>query len=168
MASISWGESRWNYSAWADASTGDRDDIGGGLFGINVKPYADKGMPWPWTKEEIQDPYRSAQIARNDFFLGRGYQPWSTRQGGRHPADLSHGNEARAAAGLGDILEENYGVVAMPPAMVSSDGVKTMIFHNSFNVQGVGANGSVDMRRTVQVLADQLEGEINRRMSRSN
>ena len=50
MASISWGESRWNYAAWADASTGDRDDIGGGLFGINVKPYADKGMPWPWSK----------------------------------------------------------------------------------------------------------------------
>ena len=57
----------------------------------------------------------------------------------------------------------------MPPAAVSSNGAKTLIFHNSFNIQGgTGGNGSVDMRRTVQILADQLEGEMNRRMARSN
>ena len=36
-------------------------------------------MPPPWTSEEIQDPWRSAEIAYNDFYISRGYEPWSTR-----------------------------------------------------------------------------------------
>ena len=163
MATISWGESNWNYKGWADASTGDRDDIGGGLFGINVKPYVDKGMPWPWSKAEIQDPYRSAQIAMNDFYRGRGYDPWSTRQGGRHEADIANGNAARAAAGLGDM---DYGFIAQAPA---PSGPPAVIFHNNFTIQGgSGTNGGIDMRRTVTILADQLEEELKRRVARSN
>ena len=161
MASISFGESTWNYRGWADASTGDTNDIGGGLFGINVKPYVDKGKPWPWSREEIQDPWRSAEIAYNDFFVGRGYDPWTTRN-----RSQVEGNRAVQMAGLGDA---EYEAMLTPTGPTSSSGKVTVNqFTNHFNIGGSTGGGGIDVRRTVTMIADHLEDEMKTRAARSN
>jgi hypothetical protein len=167
MAAISWHESSWKYDSWVE----DDDDIGGGLFGLNQKWDLDHGLTPRFTKADAQDPYISAQIARsmylNEFpYNGPGgkntYRPWTTRDETRAPGD-----EARAAAGLGDI---DYGAesLMMPPVprSQSSGGVN---FYNTFSISGGGgANGGIDVRRTATLLADQLEQQMQQRMSRSN
>ena len=91
MAAIAYHESGWHWNVWVGPPQ-DNDDIGGGLFGINQKPYIDAGQVPPWSKEEIQDPYRSAEIAYTDFYKTRGYKPWTTRDKPR-----TKGDQARAA-----------------------------------------------------------------------
>ena len=166
MAAIAWWESRWTASSWVQ----DSDDIGGGLFAINKKPYLDKGMPVPWTDDEIRDPYRSAEIAYNDFYKTRGYKPWTTRD---KPLDM--GIKARNAAGVGDIFTDigdtpTYDMMAAP--MAGGAGSNSHVnFHNTFNLSvpgnGGGSNGGIDVRRTVNLIADHLEGEMKKRLARS-
>ena len=55
----------------------------------------------------------------------------------------------------------------MAPMALQSQSAP-VIFHNNITIQGGGGGDGVDMRRTVQVLADQLEGEMQRRMARTN
>jgi hypothetical protein len=67
--------------------------------------------------------------------------------------------------GAGDLLEDNIAGPMMMPAPRQAP----MIFNNTFTIQGgSGGNGGIDMRRTVQVLADQLQDEMKRRMARAN
>jgi hypothetical protein len=103
MAAIAWHESNWYPWQWVT----DDDDIGGGLFAINQKPWLDKGMTPLYSKAEIQDPLRSAQIAW-EYYRTRGYQPWTTRN-----KSLDMGAQARAAANVGDAVFDT-GTMPMP------------------------------------------------------
>jgi hypothetical protein len=71
MVAISFRESGWNPNNWVT----DSDDVGGGLWAINQLPWIKKGQTPPWTKAEIQNPTRAAQIAM-EMFKQRGYAPW--------------------------------------------------------------------------------------------
>lgn len=42
------------------------------------------------------------------------------------------------------------------------------VFHNTFQINGGGNGGSIDTKRTANMLADQLEEEMKRRMARRN
>lgn len=68
--------------------------------------------------------------------------------------------------GAGDLMEDN---ISGPMAM-GQPWQAPMVFNNNFTIQGGGggSSGGIDVRRTVQVLADQLEGEMKRRMARTN
>ena len=58
-----------------------------------------------YSKAEIQDPLRSAQIAW-EYYKDRGYQPWTTRN---KPLDM--GAQARAAANVGDAVFDAGGYI---------------------------------------------------------
>ena len=67
--------------------------------------------------------------------------------------------------GAGDLMEDNIS----GPMPMAQPRQAPMVFHNNFNIQGGGGgSGGIDVRRTVQVLADQLEDEMKRRMARTN
>ena len=106
MAAIAFHESGWNPNSWVE----DDDDIGGGLFAINQKPWLDQGLTPKYSKQEIQDPLRSAQIAW-EYFQERGYQPWTTRN---KPLDM--GIQARQAANVGDAVFDTGSMSSFTPA----------------------------------------------------
>jgi hypothetical protein len=152
MAAISWHESGWRPSSWV----ADDDDIGGGLWAINQKPWIDKGQVPPYSKADIQDPVRSTQIAR-EYYLDRGYQPWTTRN-----KSLDMGIQAREAAGVGDI-----GYYDSPMDTTVAAG-RSIMFNNTFQISGSGSGGGIDVRRTATLLADQLEAQMRQRTARTN
>ena len=156
MAAISWHESNWTPSAWVN----DDDDIGGGLFGINQRPYIIKGMIPPWTKAEIQDPYRSAQIAYSDFYIGRGYQPWTTRN---KPLDM--GEQARKLAGLGDTEGTPVVTTTTPPAVGTFDsdlddlGRQAASYSRQTRLGGVGDIQGMDYASMVPTPASSVTSQ---------
>jgi Lysozyme like domain len=157
MAAISYHESSWDPTR---SNTKGRDNSHG-LFQINIKPWLDKGQTPPWTIEELKDPYRSAEIARQ-YYIDRGYEPWTTRN-----MSLEPGRRAREAAGVGDY--EALMTLPAPMASVGSNNGSRVVFQNTFNIQGGGnGGGGVDVRRTATLIADHLEDEMNRRMARRN
>jgi hypothetical protein len=120
-------------------------------------------------------------IARGNLLNDGAWTDWLhdmsafyTSWGGSHGASLiMNTTQSRAAEMLGHTI--NAGDVsdyytATPMAAPTSVLKQTpMIFHNNFTIEGGGgANGGIDIRRTVTMLADQLETEMNRRMARRN
>jgi hypothetical protein len=95
MVAISFRESGWNPNSWVT----DNDDVGGGLWAINQLPWIKKGLTPPWSKAEIQDPNRAAQIAK-ELFDQRGYQPWTTAGGAMARTDQDRARQAVQMAGL--------------------------------------------------------------------
>jgi hypothetical protein len=95
MVAISFRESGWNPNAWVT----DSDDVGGGLWAINQLPWLRKNLTPPWTKEEIQDPTRAAQIAY-EMWSSRGYQPWTTAGGAMARTDQDRALKAVQQSGL--------------------------------------------------------------------
>jgi hypothetical protein len=80
--------------------------------------------------------------------------------------DFSKGTQAVRDAGLGDV--EAMGYLNMMPNRSLGKGV--VQFNNTFQInggQGSGAGG-IDVRRTVTMLANQLEDEMQRRLARTN
>ena len=57
-----------------------------------------------------------------------------------------------------------------PTLPVTSDSGKTIVFNNNFTISGGGGGqgGGIDVRRTVTMLAEQLEGEMRKRLARQN
>ena len=109
MVAISFRESGWHTDTWVT----DNDDVGGGLWAINQLPWLSKGLTPPWTKEEIQNPTRAAQIAK-ELFDQRGYQPWTTAGGAMARTDQAHAQAAVAAAHLGDAVFDPGMSMPMP------------------------------------------------------
>ena len=65
---------------------------------------------------------------------------------------------------LGDIPELGpYGHFAAP-----AGSRQNVVFYNTFNVGSGGAGNSVDLRRSVTQMADHLENEMKKRVSRSS
>ena len=102
FVAISFRESGWNPTSWVE----DDDDVGGGLWAINQLPWLKKHLTPPWTKAEIQDPNRAAQIAK-EMFDSRGYQPWTTAGGAMARTDQARALQAVQLAGLGDPMSDS-------------------------------------------------------------
>jgi hypothetical protein len=167
MAAISYRESHWNPLAW----NGQGQDRSGGLLQINQKPYLDKGQTPPYGVMDLLDPYANAKIAYDLFNKtipnAGGYSPWTyPGEDWRYKVDFSKGTQAVRDAGLGDV--EAMGYLNMMPNRSLGKGV--VQFNNTFQInggQGSGAGG-IDVRRTVTMLANQLEDEMQRRLARTN
>jgi Lysozyme like domain len=167
MAAISYRESHWNPLAW----NGVGQDRSGGLLQINQKPYLDKGQTPPYSVMDLLDPYANAKIAYDLFNKtipnAGGYSPWTyPGEDWRYKVDFSKGQQAVRDAGLGDV--EAMGYLNMMPNRSLGKGV--VQFNNTFQInggQGSGAGG-IDVRRTVTMIANQLEDEMQRRMARTN
>jgi hypothetical protein len=167
MTSISFRESRWNPNAW----NGSGQDRSGGLLQINQKPWLDKGQTPPFSTSDLLDPYANAQIAY-DMFTRKipgqgGYSPWDYPgdPSWQYKVDFGKGSAAVHAAGLGDAE-----FMSMLPSRTSGGGGLVQ-FHNVFQIGGGGNGagaGGIDVRRTVNMIADQLETEMTRRVSRVN
>lgn len=67
---------------------------------------------------------------------------------------------------LGDMDDSSYYPSPSTPMAVPSR--QQVSFYNTFRIEGGGGGGGVDMGRTVTLLADKLEQEMNRRMAKRN
>ena len=177
---IAYRESRWTTNQWVT----DSDDTGGGLLGVNQMPWTGKRppQPSPYTQADVLDPQATAFIAM-DMYKGvpplhRGgaansFYPWKDDSGnplGGVPAEAGNYTDlALKKAGLGDMIDEMRMNVSM--AGPQRTGGAGMTFHNTFQLSvptyGGGSNGGIDVRRTANLLADHLEGEMKRRLQRT-
>jgi hypothetical protein len=100
-------------------------------------------------------------------------KPWTVNGNpfGGIPAEANTLTDAALKkAGLGDIIDEMRTNVSL--AGGARPGTNAGIsFNNTFNLSvpsyGGGSNGGIDVRRTVNLLADHLEGEMKRRLART-
>jgi hypothetical protein len=108
-----------------------------------------------------------------ELFHTRGHdswRPWKAANGVWDPnGDELYGttryqaNARAAVAELGDVEDMSAG-----PAGTGLNMKKTTVFNNTFQINGQGANGGIDVRRTAQLLSDELESQMRQRMARSN
>ena len=170
---ISGRESNWNPNAYnGNAMT---QDASYGLMQINMLgslgPARRKAYGLQ-SNNELLDPYTNMRVAHEmyDDRAGQPFYPWGPYKG--KPATYSTNvPEARDIvqtafpSGYGDV-ETEYMMSA--PQMRTSGNV--LHFNNSFVIQagGPSAQNGIDIRRTVTIMADQLEDEMNKRLSRTN
>jgi hypothetical protein len=145
-----------------------------GLWQINAGAWNDLLMEQGFIKDPLDraifDPWVNAQIARMIWQRSSNFSAWTMGPNGWDPnGDPFYGTDRNEAegyvkeAGLGD--SDYY---PESPAAAVAVGPRTMNFNNTFVVQGGGGNQGMDTRRVVNMLADQLESEMRRRMARSN
>jgi len=178
---ISGRESSWDPKAHRtdhrpkDPKYGDR-----GLFQINYS--LDPGFIREGLYHNPSDLFDPATNIRAAYELwkdaGGSWKPWAmTAHGWDKNGDPLYGakvEEARAAihsAGVGDVERMQYSNFSQP------DG-RSMVMHVSGNTISVsdqavrsmlgGGGSQIDIRRTVSLIADYLEDEMNRRMARTN
>ena len=173
---ISYRESHWTANAWNSGPV----DESGGILQANQLPWVKKGQPSPFTQGDLMDPLAAAHVAYDQYMNnaplnGPGgrptMSPWTVNgnwQGGI-PAEASGlADQALKATGLGDIEAMQASVNMTGFGRTGGAGVN---FNNVFNLSvptyGGGSNGGIDVRRTVTLIADQLETEMDRRMKRS-
>lgn len=116
--------------------------------------------------EDLFDPATNMRVAYGMYSdRGGSFYDWGPYKGvSELYSTEKYQATARAAiqqAGVGDI----------EAAMAGGGTVRlgnTMHFHNTFNIGEGGGGGGIDVRRTVTMIADHLEDEMNRRMARRN
>jgi hypothetical protein len=171
---ISYRESHWTANAWNSGPV----DESGGILQANQKPWTDKGNPSPFTQADAMDPQAAAFIAWDQYrnvspMNGPGgpntMRPWNINGNpfGGIPAEAAGlADQALKKAGLGDVE-----AMAMAYNYPSRQGGGNIVFQNDFKLSvggyGGGANGGIDVRRTVNLIADHLEDEMKRRLVRS-
>ena len=176
MVEISYRESRWKSTAW---NSGPKDESGG-ILSANQLPWTKDGKIPPFTQADTWDPQAAAYIAYDQYknvapVNGPGghntFSPWTVGGdplGGLPVGTAALTDSALHQAGLGDI-EQMRASINMTGGGGGGGG-NVMHFSNVFNLSAPtsgGSNGGIDIRRTVALLADQLEGEMNRRLKRS-
>ena len=156
--------------------SGDR-----GLWQINAGAWNDWMIQQGFIKDPLDqaifDPNVNARVARGIYLRSNNFSAWSMAAGGWSAGgDPFYGtNRSTAAgfvaeAGLGDVesvipMEHTTAPSSATPATSSG----TIQFNNTFQITGGnGANGGIDVRRTVTQIADQLEAEMRRRLARYN
>lgn len=155
-----------------------------------VPEFGDRGL---WQINYINDPalkragiisqpsdlFNPATNAAAAYFLyqqaGRSFSPWGMGNqgwaGGGDPmnnTDMASAYNIVHSVGLGDVEAMAYAGM-MPRSGGGGRGM--MQFNNNFTISGGGNGagaGGIDVRRTVTMIADQLEGEMTRRMARVN
>jgi len=177
---ISGRESSWDPRAHRtdvrpkNPAKGDR-----GLFQINYS--LDPSMMSKGLYDNPSDLFDPAVNVRTAYQLwkdaGGSWKPWAmTSHGWDKNGDPMYGakvEEARAAihsAGVGDVERMQYQSYGTPVSQ-QGGGFHLDLSNSTFQVPQsmLGQNGQqMDMRRTVTLLADYLEEEMNRRMARSN
>ena len=175
---ISGRESSWDPKAHRtdtrpkNPAKGDR-----GLFQINYvndPSMMSKGLYD--NPSDLFDPAVNTRVAY-ELWKGGGWKPWSMTSGGwQQGGDPMYGakvEEARAAihaAGVGDVERMQYQSFA--PQVSQHGGFHLDLSNSTFQIPQQmlgGMNGQqIDVRRTVTLLADYLEEEMNRRMARAN
>jgi hypothetical protein len=177
---ISYRESNWTTDKWVLGP----NDTGGGILGVNQMPWTGKTprQPAPFTQADILDPQASAAIAWDmyknvDPVNGPGgpntMKPWTVNGNpfGGIPAEANTLTDAALKkAGLGDIIDEMRTNVSLAGSARPGAGAG-ISFNNTFHLSvpsyGGGSNGGIDIRRTVNLLADHLEGEMKKRLART-
>jgi hypothetical protein len=185
MVSIAGRESDWTADK-PNPNTSDR-----GMWQINKEAHKESLKAHGWYSDAaLYDVNNNAVMAFEMSNGGANFSPWKgsdsstyTGDGGKwygKPGWSPNGDPlwrteskqpiARAAInalGLGDMEAMAY--AGMPPTQMSSSG--GVQFHNTFQISG-GGNGSgaggIDVRRTVTMIADELESEMKRRLTRTN
>ena len=169
MTAIALAESGGRSDAYnPNRSTGDKSY---GLWQINMidKLGPDRRQKYGLaTNEELFDPEKNLEVAYDMSGGGTNFGPWSTWKRGEHKPFMA---EATAAVGaVGDF--DSYSAMryqAMMPGTPSGSAGRAITFQNTFNIQGGGSGiGGVDVRRVATLVADHLENEMQRRMSRAS
>jgi hypothetical protein len=119
----------------------------------------DRGIPVMTANVMSDSDYTAFRDAASAF-----YRSW----GGKPIPNISQGSAdaylGTVVKGAGDLPE-----MGVPPMMPGSGGAPAPIFFsNTFKIDGNSVSPGVDMRRTVNLLADQLEQEMRQRAARSN
>jgi hypothetical protein len=122
--------------------------------------------------EDLWDPYTNMRVAHameagrpTPFYDWGPYKHMDALHGTEKYQDTAR--QAISQAGVGDV-DAMMMQSMLPSSSSSSGGVN---FHNSFVINGGGSGaggGGVDIRRTVSMIADQLEDEMKRRLARTN
>jgi Lysozyme like domain len=124
--------------------------------------------------EELYDPVKNAVAAYDLSGGGVNFRPWTVYTSGRYQQYMDEAKTAMTNTGLGDIGDVPLSASSYDQ-MVPRNGMaqRPIVFQNTFNLQsgiggyGAGPNGGIDIRRTVNLIADHLEDEMKRRLVRS-
>ena len=142
---------------------------------VGVKNYPDWDTGVLWSSKLLTQSNTAAM--RSNVMTDASYDQFIdataafyTSWGGTHGARLLNqigpdraGEMLTHAVGAGDV--EDYSSITMPTLR---SGATSVIFRNTFNIQGGGGGTGIDMRRTVTTMADHLEEEMRRRVTRYN
>jgi Transglycosylase SLT domain len=190
ITAISWRESKWDPTV-KNPNTSDR-----GLMQINMSAHKQTLNALGYGESDLMDIQKNANVAYKLWQSGGGdygsfQQLWgfSTHSpyvpGGvgwdKHGDPLgrtsgSHAAGIVAAAHLPTVGDVDTAAYSMDPttyaplAPVTGGEGRAIMFNNTFNINGGGggSGNGIDVRRTVTMLADQLEGEMRQRLARSN
>lgn len=121
------------------------------------------------TNDELFDINTNMRVAyAMNQETGGDFHPWGGYKGlaGTYNTNMEEARSIIAAAGVGDIDSMAYRSMG---GSSSQRGGLTQ-FNNTFVLGGAGSgpNGGIDVRRTVTLVADRLEDEMNKRLARSN
>jgi len=163
----------WNPMAYnGNTGTGDKSY---GLMQINMLGSLGASRRKAYglsADEDLWDPYTNMRVAHameagrpTPFYDWGPYKHMDALHGTEKYQDTAR--QAISQAGVGDV-DAMMMQSMLPSSSSSSGGVN---FHNSFVINGGGSGaggGGVDIRRTVSMIADQLEDEMKRRLARTN
>ena len=162
MVAVSKGESGWDPGVEGDISL--QDSTWGPSVGLwqvrSIKAQLGTGGERDYTK--LKDPLFNAQSAWSISSQGTNFRPWSVYTRSTYKEHLNEAQGAITEAGLGDVDPAFY----PQPTVARPSQAGSMHFNNTFVIQGGSGNSGIDTRRVVTMLADQLEGEMRRRMAR--
>ena len=115
--------------------------------------------------EDLYDPYTNMRAAYS-MFQGGGFNAWGPYKG----VSELHDTESKQPIAREALKELNLGDVdyAVPTTTMPGGGTR-VTFNNTFKIDGGGAGGGgIDVKRTVSLMADQLEQQMKQRMARNN
>ena len=163
-----------------------------GLMQVNVKAHRARiqSLGYSPTAADMLDIQKNANVAYDIYRDSGNYMAWNfseqSMQWGPPPrpgwapannpypsspfmrTDQNEAAQIVASSGLPVTGDADYPYqYTMPQSSQRSGG--GIQFHNTFQISGNGGGGGgIDVRRTVTMIADHLEEEMKRRMSRSN
>jgi hypothetical protein len=168
LVSLAGRESGFRPNAYnGNLATGDNSY---GLWQINTLNGMWEQMKGPLglsNKEELKDPFVNARAAK--FLYDQSSTPFYAWGPYRGDKPLHGGAEEWVAPVYGVAQQAGYvGDPGMGYEPRSSGGGTTIKFYNQFHMGGsVASSGSIDVSRMVLVLADRLEEEMTRRLTRN-
>ena len=177
-------ESGWDPTAFNGDTIGTKD-LSYGLMQINMlgnlgpARRAEYGIS---SNEELKDPLVNLKAAFKLSSGGTNFHHWGGYKGydNFYNVDKVEATRITKEAGYGDVETPVMPMLTPMPEpslyMPMDNGGTTrqlISFQNTFVIQGGGGgggypNGGMDVRRTVGLIADQLEGEMNKRLARRN
>jgi hypothetical protein len=139
---------------------------------VGVKSYPDWGTGVAQTIKLLQQ--KNTSNMRSNLMSNGSYSNWVSATsdfyqswGGHRLPNISEGAATAFLSKTvpGDVEEMSYRAMGGATQQAGS----MMQFNNTFMIgNGGGGNGGIDVRRTVTLVADRLEDEMNKRMARTN